>query len=105
MLSVWEGKFNLLLGEIFLLHASGSVRISKQPSLDQNFFWLIHIQNNLHVLDLHSIFFLVELELAVFSDDEAEMLSRVAQIINTEAASTAFRAVVVYHSYIVYIKI
>lgn len=57
------------------------------------------------MLDLHSIFFLVELELAVFSDDEAEMLSRVAQIINTEAASTAFRAVVVYHSYIVYIKI
>lgn len=68
------------------------------------FFWLLYI-HHLHVLDLHSIFFLVDLELAVFSDDEAEMLFCVAQIINTEAASTAFRAVVLYHSYIFYIKI
>lgn len=57
------------------------------------------------MLDLHSVFFLVGLELAVFSDNEAEMLSCEAQIINTEAASPAFRAVVLYHSYIVYIKI
>lgn len=69
------------------------------------FFWLLYIQSHLHVLDLHSIFFLVGLELAVFSDDGAKMLFCVAQIINTEAASTAFRAVVLYHSYIVYIKI
>lgn len=57
------------------------------------------------MLDSHSIFFLVGLKLAVFSNDEAEMLFCVAEIINTEPASTAFRAVVLYHSYIVYIKI
>lgn len=57
------------------------------------------------MLDSHGIFFLVGLKLAVFSNDEAEMLFCVAEIINTEPASTAFRAVVLYHSYIVYIKI
>lgn len=74
-------------------------------SLRSDVFWLLYIQSHLHVLGLHSIFFLVGLELAVLVMMKLRCFFCVAQIINTEATSTAFRAVVLYHSYIVYIKI
>lgn len=67
---------------------------------------LLYLQDHLRVLHFHDNFLLVGLKFAVFNDDEAEMLFCVTQvIINLEPASTAFRALVLYHSYIVCIKI
>jgi len=57
------------------------------------------------MLHFHNNFFLVGLKLAPFNNDEAEMLFCVTQIIHIEPASTSLRAVVLYHSYIVYMKI